>query len=380
MSPVSNQSLSRRFCHVAFVLAALALTACSAPEAGQQKPPRPAIVAQPTLSGAQLAVYPGEVRPRHEPTLAFRIGGEITERLVETGDRVIAGQPLAKLDPQDLLLQRDSARAQLAAAEAEHRNARSELTRYRDLLKRKLVSESQFETVQTRFDASAAQLAHAKSQLEVAENQTSYTVLKAPRDGIIARRMIDSGQIVAAGQSVFSLAADGEREVRIDLPEQDFTRFAVGQAVTLELWSRPDTPFKGQIRELSPAADPNLRTFEARIAFNNQQIQAELGQSARVYVQNPLAKGRLSVPMAAVTADSGQAYVWALNPETMVLKKVLVTVVSYGDETAEIHGSLTPDSWILAAGTQLVQDGQRVRPVDRQNRPIEFGANLAQNF
>lgn len=380
MSPVSNPSLSRQVCRCAFLLAALALTACSAPEAGQQKPPRPAIVAQPSLSGAQLAVYPGEVRSRHEPTLAFRIGGEITERLVETGDRVAAGQPLAKLDAQDLKLQRDSARAQLAATEAEHRNARSELARYRDLLKRKLVSESQFEAVQTRFDASTAQLQHAKSQLEVAENQTGYAILKAPRDGIIARRMADSGQIVAAGQSVFSLAADGEREVRIDLPEQDFPRFAVGQTVTLELWSRPDTPFSGQIRELSPAADPNLRTFEARIAFDNQQIQAELGQSARVYVQSPATSGRLNVPMAAVTADNGQAHVWELDPETLTLKKVLVTVVSYGGETAEIHGSLTPDSWILAAGTQLVQDGQRVRPVDRHNKPIEFGANLAQGF
>ncbi|MFV8781468.1 efflux RND transporter periplasmic adaptor subunit [Microbulbifer sp. SA54] len=380
MNAVSRPSLARQLCHYAFAVAALAIAACSAPESSQQKPPRPAIVAQPTLSGAQLAVYPGEVHSRHEPTLAFRVGGELTERLVETGDRVKAGQPLAKLDARDLLLQRDSARAQLAAAKAEHRNADAELARYRDLLARKLVSESQFEAIQTRFDSSAAQLSHAQSQLDVAENQVGYATLKAPRDGIIARRMVDSGQIVAAGQSVFALAADGEREVRIDLPEQDFTRFAVGQMVTLELWSRPDMPFTGQIRELSPAADPNLRTFEARIAFDNHQVQAELGQSARVFVQSPSTSGRLSVPMAAVTADDGQAYVWALDPQSLTLQKVSITVISFGDETAEIQGPLTPDSWILAAGTQLVQDGQRVRPVDRQNRPIEFGANLAQGF
>ena len=361
----------------------LALTACSPAESSKEAPPRPAIVVQPQASDNQLAVYPGEVRARHEPGLAFRVAGEVTQRLVQEGEQVSRGQPLAKLDAADLQLQRDSARAQLDAAQADHRNARSEAERFRTLFERKLVGESQFDTAQTRLKASAAQLARAQSQLEVASNQVAYATLKAPRDGIISERMIEVGQVVSPGQTVFRMAADGEREVRIHLPEQQVDQFKVGQVVTVELWSKPGAPFPGQIRELSPAADATLRTFEARVAFDHDASGAELGQSARVYVegftresQGNTQQRTLAVPMAAVTADRGQAHVWKLNRETSTLHKVPVTISTYGAETAVIHGEVGPDDWILAAGTQLVREGLRVRPVDRQNRPIEFEASL----
>ncbi|MFD1215635.1 MULTISPECIES: efflux RND transporter periplasmic adaptor subunit [Microbulbifer] len=350
----------------------VSLTACSPPESNQQKPPRPAVVVQPTAAEGQLAVYPGEVRARHEPALAFRVGGEVTRRLVQVGDRVKKGQPLAQLDAEDLLLQRDSARAQLTAAEAEHRNAKSEHTRYEELLARKLVGESRFDAVKTRLDASAAQLRQARAQLEVAENQAAYAVLKAPRDGVIAQRMVEAGQVVNAGQTVFTLAAEGEREIRIDLPEQNIARFKVGQPVTLELWSRPGEPYSGQIRELSPAADPTLRTYEARVAFDNSSADAELGQSARVYVQNTIGAPLLSVPMSAVTADGDSAHLWKLDQHNFTLVKTPVVVANYGNEFAQIQSGLSPRDWIVAAGTQLVREGQRVRPVDRNNRPIEF--------
>ena len=380
-----KSAVSRSLTLLMAVPVLFALTACSPAESGRETPPKPAIVVQPKIAGGQLAVYPGEVRARHEPALAFRVGGEVTQRLVQEGDRVKKGQPLATLDAEDLTLQRNSARAQLEAAQAEHRNARSEAERFRTLFERKLVGESQFEAAQTRLDASAAQLSRARSQLEVAANQVEYATLKAPGDGIISQRMLEVGQVVAAGQMVLRLAMDGEREVRIHVPEQEIDQFRVGQDVTLELWSKPGAPFPGQVRELSPAADSTLRTYEARVAFNHNHAGAELGQSARVYMQGQEAPGNapgdqqrtLSVPMAAVTADNGRAHIWKLNRETSTLHRVPVTVSAYGADTALVRGAMRADDWILAAGTQLVREGQRVRPVDRQNRPIEFGTTLA---
>ncbi|WP_295799403.1 efflux RND transporter periplasmic adaptor subunit [uncultured Microbulbifer sp.] len=384
MKPVVTRS-RRAFALLAAVPAILALAACSPAESSRETPPKPAIVVQPKASGSQTAVYPGEVRARHEPALAFRVGGEVTQRLVQEGDRVKKGQALATLDAEDLALQRDSARAQLAAAQAEHRNARSEADRFRTLFERKLVGESQFDAAQTRLDASAAQLTRARSQLEVASNQVDYATLRAPRDGVVTQRMIEVGQVVSPGQAVFHLAVDGEREVHIHLPEQQIDQFRVGQDVTLELWSRPGAPFPGQIREISPAADSTLRTFEARVAFNHSDAGAELGQSARVYIQGGgdsdahagEQQRTLSVPMAAVTADNGSAHIWKLDRETSTLHRVPVAVSSYGAETALVRGDMRADDWILAAGTQLVREGQRVRPVDRNNRPIEFGTDLA---
>ncbi|WP_193161569.1 efflux RND transporter periplasmic adaptor subunit [Microbulbifer hainanensis] len=350
----------------------LTLSACSPSEAPDVAKPRPAVMVQPQRAGNLQEVYPGEIRARYEPALAFRIGGKISRRLVDVGDRVKSGQALAELDADDLRLQLDSAQARLASAQAEHRLASSELERYRALLQRQLVSASQFDAVESRFDASAAQLKQASAQFDVARNQAGYAVLKAPQDGVIAQRLAEAGQVVAAGQAVFALAADGDREVRIDLPEQDIERFRVGQTLAVELWSRPGEPFPARIRELSPAADPTSRTFEARVAFDNAKVGAELGQSARVFVNGTRPDNVLSLPLSAVTADDGQPYVWVLDPETFTLHRTPVTVGPYGEDSVPVLGGLQPDNWVVAAGTQLVQDGQQVRPVDRMNRPIEI--------
>ena len=118
-----------------------------------------------------------------------------------------------------------------------------------------------------------------RAEFNVADNQAGCA---RAQDGVIASRRVEVGQVVAAGQTVFSLAADGEREVLIGLPEHSFERFRIGQPVSVELWSQRDRRFAGHIRELSPAADPQSRTFAARVAFDDRATPAELGQSARV--------------------------------------------------------------------------------------------------
>jgi len=356
----------------------LALAACAPAEPGEEEEkPRPAVMVLPKVAGARQDIYPGEIRARYEPALSFRIGGKISRRLVDVGDRVEKGQPLAELDAEDLRLQLDSARAALTSAEADHRLAKSELERYGKLLERQLVSTSQFDTVESRFDAAAAQLKQARAQLAVARNQAAYAVLKAPRDGVIAQRQAEAGQVVAAGQAVFSLAADGDREVRIDLPEQDIGRLKVGQVLAVELWSQPGRPFPARIREISPAADPTSRTFEARVTFDNAEVGAELGQSARVFVDSDAPRGALSLPLSAVTADGGQPYVWVLDPQQQTLHKTPVTLGPYGEERVPVLAGLKPDDWVVAAGTHLLREGLRVRPVDRMNRPIDLDRAVA---
>ncbi|MBM7335260.1 efflux RND transporter periplasmic adaptor subunit [Alcanivorax marinus] len=351
---------------------ALSLAACSSPETPQDAAPRPALVVQPQGADALMDIFPGEVRARYEPELAFRIGGKISRRLVTVGDRVEQGQPLAELNAEDVGLELDAARARLASARADHQLAASELDRYRPLLERGVVSRSQFDNVESRFQAAEAQLKQARAQMDVARNQAGYAVLEAPENGVIARRLAEAGQVVAAGQTVFVLAVDGDREVRIDLPEQDVDRFQVGDEVTVELWSRPGDTFPGHIRELAPAADPASRTFEARVAFDNDPVGAELGQSARVLVHGANGEDTLSLPLAAVTADDGQPYVWVVDPASRTLRKTPVKTGAYHAERIPVLDGLAADAWVVAAGTQVLREGQKVRPVDRQNRPVHL--------
>ena len=363
-----------RYPLLALLPLALVMAACSPAEPESDTSPRPALVVQPGTGDALRDIYPGEVRARYEPDLAFRIGGKISRRMVTVGDRVEAGQPLAELNAEDVRLELDAARARLASARSDQRLARSELERYRTLLERQVISQSQFDSVESRAEASDAQLEQARAQLKVAGNQADYAVLEAPETGVIAQRLAEAGQVVAAGQAVFVLAVDGDREVVIDLPEQDVKRFQVGDEVAIELWSRPGEPFPGRIRELAPAADPSSRTFEARVAFDNDTADAELGQSARVLVDH--ANGGadvLTVPLAAVTADQGESFVWVVNPDDATLVKTPVRTGAYREDRVPVLEGLSADDWVVAAGTQVLREGQKVRPVDRQNRQVSLG-------
>ena len=366
-----------RYPLLALLPLALVMAACSPAEPESDTSPRPALVVQPGTGDALRDIYPGEVRARYEPELAFRIGGKISRRMVTVGDRVEAGQPLAELNAEDVRLELDAARARLASARSDQRLARSELERYRTLLERQVISQSQFDSVESRAEASDAQLEQARAQLKVASNQADYAVLEAPETGVIAQRLAEAGQVVAAGQAVFVLAVDGDREVVIDLPEQDVKRFQVGDEVAIELWSRPGEPFPGRIRELAPAADPSSRTFEARVAFDDDTADAELGQSARVLVDH--ANGGadvLTVPLAAVTADQGESFVWVVNPDDATLVKTPVRTGAYREDRVPVLEGLSADDWVVAAGTQVLREGQKVRPVDRQNRQVELDDGL----
>src|SRR5690606_23248692 len=190
----------------------------------------------------------------------FRVGGELVRRHVDAGARVAAGQVLAELDPGDQALQARAAQAQLAAAEAERVRIKGDLDRYAQLVDQQLVSRSAYEAQQAAYKAAAGQADAARAQWEVTRNQSGYTTLRAPHAGVIASRQGEAGQVVAAGQTIFVLAADGGREIAIDLPEDRLGQFAVGDAAEVELWSSPGRRLPARIRELAPAADPLTRS------------------------------------------------------------------------------------------------------------------------
>ncbi|WXL27106.1 efflux RND transporter periplasmic adaptor subunit [Ectopseudomonas mendocina] len=348
----------------------LMLSACGGGET-QAVAVRPAMVVQPQLAGELMDAYPGEVRARYEPELAFRIGGKVAKRMVDVGARVKKDQPLAELDPQDVRLQLESARAQMTAAEANLKLVRAERDRYKTLLDRNLVSRSQYDNAENTYRAGEARLNQVRAEFKVASNQAGYSLLRASQDGVIAQRLVEVGQVVAAGQTVFTLAADGEREVLIGLPEQAFERFKVGQSVSVELWSQPDKRYEGRIREMSPSADPQSRTFATRVAFVDKSVPAELGQSARVFIAHQ-GSVPLTVPLSALSAEKGKPFVWVVQPSDSTLKRVYVRIGAYGEKTVPVLEGLAADDWVVAAGGQVLREGLKVRPVDRANRAVDL--------
>lgn len=352
------------------------LAGCSAP-AEPEVAARPVLVVQPQAAGDRSAwTFPGEIRAREESALAFQVGGQLLRREVDAGAHVTRGQLLAEIEPGDLRLQQQSAQAQVAAAEAEYTRARTDRDRFAALVDQQLVSRSQMDAQDAAYRAAQSQLRAARAQADVAGNQAGYTRLRAPRDGVIASREAEAGQVVAAGQAIFMLAGDDGREVAIALPESRIAAFAIGQAAQIELWNRPGAQLAGTIREIAAAADPQARTYAARVAIAADALAGvELGQSARVTIAAPGSGDGLQLPLTAIQpgADGGKA-VWVVDPATQTLRSVPVETGAYGARTVPLLSGLSPDALVVAAGGHLLREGQRVTPVDRDNRPIHLQA------
>jgi multidrug efflux system membrane fusion protein len=376
VAPISVPFAPRWIARLALpALLAVGLAACGG---GEDVAPaaRPVLVQQPTPAAGAVQAFAGEVRARHETPLAFRVGGKVAKRLVDVGDRVMAGQALAELDAEDLRLNRAAAEAQLTAAQADARLAAAEFERIDVMYQRQLVSRSMYDARKSSLDAANSRVAQARAQLDVAGNQAAYGVLRANAAGVIALRNIEAGQVVAAGQMAFGLAEDGEREVAIALPEADVARFQVGQEVLVELWAAPGRRVPGTIREIAPAADAQARTFATRVALALPDgVRVELGQSARVYAANADAPA-LSVPLSALTERAGRPTVWVLDGGTA--KPVAVEAGAFGENDVPVLSGLKPGDWVVISGVHLLREGEPVTPVDRANRPVRVAPGAAE--
>lgn len=347
---------------------ALALAAC-AKDAAPPPGARPVLVERPGSAQSTRAAYAGEIRAREESALSFRVGGNLVERRVDVGDHVRAGDVLAVLDAGDLQAQARAVQAQLTAAEAQLARARADQARFAALGRDQLVSRSAVDAQNAAVAAAQGQVNAARANLEVARNQSGYARLLAPRAGVVAARHVEAGQVVAPGQAVFTLAGDGGREVAFAVAERSIDAVKPGQAVEVELWSQPGRRWPGRVREIAPAADPASRTYAVRASLDVPAADIDLGQSARVYLPENAA-GALSVPLAAVQRANGGAAVFVVDPRSSTVRLRPVRLGAYGSERVPVLRGLSADDWVVAAGGHLLQAGQKIVPVDRDNRPL----------
>lgn len=335
------------------------------------EPIRPAVVAHPSSAQSlNPTFFSGDVRARHESQLGFRVAGKIERRRVDVGNRVDAGQVLAVLDPADLRLDLAASDAAVTAAQADLDFAQAERDRYAALLDRKLISASQFQTQETALASARARLDQARAQHEVSRNQVGYAELRADRSGTITAIQAETGQVVAAGQIVATLAQDGEREIEIALPEADVSRYPVGTRATVSVWSAPDRRYTGSVREVSPDADSASRTYRARVRLDEPDDVVQLGMTARVRFENDAAVARLALPLTALHARDEQPAVWIVDPDDATVTLQPVQVSAYRENAVELAGGIGMDALVVVAGVHKLHEGQTIRPIDRDNRPV----------
>ena len=335
--------------------------------------PRVARVAHPQAAASQAGtVYPGEVRARFESALGFRVAGKISKRHVDVGSHVRRDDVLAELDPRDLALGMASAKAALASTEAALALAQSEHDRYRTLFGRRFVSQFDFDAKVNALAAARAHVSEARAAYDTTRNQAGYAELRADADGVITAFAAEVGQVVAAGQVVATLARDGAREVEIDVSEHLVGNHHKDQPASIELWTETGKQHAGTIREMAPAADPVTRTYRVRVAFTDETAAPRLGQTARVHFTGRADADQWLVPLSALYEKDGEPALWQVDPQSQRVHLSAVDVARYGEDGALVAGGLVAGSWIVTAGVHRLREGEVVRPVDTENRPITF--------
>ena len=322
------------------------------------KPELVRIVEVGSPSGADPA-FTGVVSARVQSNLGFRIPGKITKRLVDTGQFVRAGQPLMSIDRTDYVHAITARAETVTAAKAKALQAAADEARYRPLVKTGAVSASIYDQIKAASDAAQADLAAAKAQELVARDEDAYSQLLADADGVVIETLAEPGQVVAAGQTVVKLARSGPREAAVNLPET--LRPALGSMANATLYGTMTT-VPVRLRQLSNAADPQTRTFEARYVLQGAAANAPLGATVTVHLSGAAGTDSLQVPVSSILDQGIGPGIWLLNQTTSTVSFQPVQVRQLGEELATISGNLHPGQQIVALGVHLLHDGERVRP------------------
>ena len=357
MTSVDSQKL---FCALIVSLTAAGLTACSKP-APPEEPVRAVKVLtvgeQSLQSGLEFA---GEVRARVESRLGFRVAGKLTQRLVEVGQHVKAGQMLAQLDPQDFRLATDAAQAQVNAAQVNRDLASADFKRYKELKEQNFISGAELERRDATLKAAQAQLEQAQAQLTGQGNQAAYTRLLTDVSGVVTAVDAEVGQVVAAGTPVLRIAQDGARDLVFAVPEDRVARLKLGSAVLVRPWSGASA-VQAQVREVSASADPVTRTFVIKAALPVGSALA-LGSTVTVLPRDleRSAETLIKLPTSAIFESAKASVVWVLDPASMTLRQQPVQIASADANEVVIASGLQVGMQVVSAGVHVLSPGQKV--------------------
>jgi RND family efflux transporter MFP subunit len=359
----------------------VALAGC----AREAEPPPPEIRPVRTITVASRAAdnsvaLTGTVQAQNEINLSFRIDGRLVERLVEIGDNVRPGQLIARLDPQNEESSLQSVRAQLAGANAQLVEARSNYERMRDLVAEDAVSRAQYEQAKALLQSAEAQIQSLQGQVSLAQNRLSYTRLVSNVAGVVTARGPEPGEVVGAGRMVVQVAREGARDAVFDVPAQikdaapldPQVVVSPGKAggnsrdLSVALVMDPKVTAIGRVREVSPRADPVTGTFAVRVRLIDPPAAMRLGSTVtgRMKLDGTPA---IQVPATALVRADGKTAVWVVDKATGTVSLRNIELGNADADSVQVAAGLKPGDVVVTAGVQALRPGQKVRMLEARS-------------
>src|SRR6202163_3392769 len=332
-------------------LMAIALAGCNEVVAEKVAPSRPVLVATVHFEAeSPERSFVGTIKPRIETDMGFRVPGKVAKRLVEVGQTVDVGEPLATLDEVDLKLQAEQAVAEFTAATGVLAQAGAAEQRAKDLRVKGWTTDAQLDTSKAAADEARARLNRAERSVELTQNSLSYATLVADTRGVVTATLIDAGQVVASGQTAIRVARFAEKEAVVSIPETLVGRAKDGIA-SVTLWSEPDKKYLAKLREIAPAADPATRTYLAQFSLPEAGDKVSLGMTATLTLSDPATERVARLPLSALFSEGGDPSFYTVDDSGSVTLKP-VQVKAYESDDVLIRGGVDEGARIVVLGVQ----------------------------
>jgi RND family efflux transporter MFP subunit len=328
----------------------------------------------------------GTVQAQNEINLSFRVDGRLIERTVDVGDNVRPGQLIARLDPQNEESALQSVRAQLAGANAQLVEARSNYQRMRELVAEDAVSRAQYEQAKALLQSAEAQVRALDGQVALAQNRLGYTRLVADVAGVVTARGPEPGEVVGAGRMIVQVAREGARDAVFDVPAQikdaapldpkivvsvgrdgkpgKTTETARDLSVSLAM--NPQVSAIGRVREVAPRADPVTGTFAVRVRLIDPPPAMRLGSTVTGRMRLEGTPG-IELPASALVRADGKTAVWVFDKASGTVSLRTIQVRDGDAQRIQVASGLQPGDVVVTAGVQALRPGQKVRLLETQS-------------
>ena len=308
----------------------------------------------------ETVIFTGHIEAENEAALGFRISGRMIERLVNIGDKVTAGQVLAKLDPRDEQNTLRSAQAGLTAAQGQLTQARNHFERQQRLLSRGVVSKADFDQAQQQLQTARAAVDDAEAQVKLATDRLHFTELKADADGTVTAKGAEAGEVVQAGQIIVKIARQEGRDAVFDLPAQLLASAPTDTQVTVHLTDDPNVTASGRVREVGEQADPTTRTFQVKVGLTNPPPNMRLGSTVNGTIQLNSAPV-ITIPASALTRTNDQPAAWVVDPSKLTVSLRNIEVSRYDPGSVVVAQGLETGDIVVTAGVQVLHPDEKVR-------------------
>ena len=323
------------------------------------RPVRTVVVDPKPIEDDRRAV--GEIKPRYESDLGFRVAGKVVSRAVDVGVSVKKGDLLARLDEQDYRNKLRSAEADIVAAEAVLAEAVAAEGRLKQLLSSGTTTRANYDVAVKNMRSAEAKLDSAKAALQLARDQLAYAELKAEFDGIVTAVGAEAGQVVNVGQMVVRLAQPQDKDGVFAIAESAFrNKPEKTPEIIVALLSNPAIEAEGTVREVSPVADPATRTYQVKVTLRDPPGLMRFGASVVGRLKMTTAPV-VVLPGAALFDKDGKPAVWIVDPAAGTVALRPVVVARYEADRVVVAEGLAKGDVVVTAGVNRLRESQKVR-------------------